>query len=193
MASRTGPSQAEQTALALEVNQLNTDANEKNNKAGVFVEGYVDSGCKTMVFIPKLVLKTFGPFKGHVANQIPSYIPKSTKTTTTTRPNKFKTGGLIGNQSVYVGKLWMLEVAGEGVDKLMPKPGGGSSTRKVKNLYMRFPSIMDSAAVSFFILNGFSVIPERWKLYRGKYVTKSAEVDLASLGTKYSSKMKPVS
>lgn len=193
MARRTGPSKAEQNAAALTVNQLNTDSNEKNNKAGVFVEGYVDSGCKTIVFIPKLVLKTFGPFKAHVADQIPSYIPKKTTTTTTTRTSKFKTGGLNGNQGVYVGKLWMLEVAGAGIDKKMPKPGGGSSVRKVKNLYMRFPSIMDSAAVSYFILEGFTTIPERWTLYRGKYVTKSAEVDLASLGTKYSSKMKPVS
>ena len=192
MASRTGPSQAEQTALALEVNNLNTDSNEKNNKAGVFVEGYVDSGCKTMVFIPKLVLKTFGPFKGHVANAIPSYIPNKATTGTNQRTNKFKTGGLIGSRSVYIGKLWMLEVAGTGVDKNMPKSGGGSATRKVKNLYMRFPSIMDSAAVSYFILNGFTTIPERWTLYRGKYVTKTAEVELATLGTKYSSKMKPV-
>lgn len=189
MAKRTGATQAQQTASTVAINTVNTDANTKNNKLGAWVEGYVDSGCKTGVFIPKLVLKTFGPFKAHVANTIPGYVPKSK--TTVKRPSKFTSGDPTMLRKPYAGRLYYLLVAGAGIDKKIGKAGGGSATKKVKNLYMRFPSIMDQAAVSYFILNGFTTVPEAWTAFRGKMIEKTASVELTKLGTKYSSKMEP--
>lgn len=189
MAKRLGWTQVAQGLRVKEVITANTNSDEKDNKLGVWVEGYVDKGCKTNVFIPKMALKAFGEFKPHVANGIPSYAPKSKSTTK--RPSKFDEGDPFKDCKPYAGRLYFLKVAGTGIDKKIGKAGGGSSTKKVKNVYMRFPAIMDHAAVSYFILNGFPTIPESWTAYRGRTVTKDAKVTLDKLGSKYSSKMEP--